>query len=309
MKIKIPFRIHPMLATLSPKPFHRPGWIYEEKYDGVRLIAYKEGAGVRLLTRNDVDRTENFPDVAARVRHLRPARLLLDGEIVVFDASGVSRFQLLQQRAGKPVYTVFDCLYHDKADLRREPLSARRARLLRVIASNEVMKPSQVLSENGFDAFAAAKRRGYEGVVAKNLFSAYSAGRSADWVKFKVRREDEFVIAGYTLPGGARPYFGALLLGAYRGSKLRYAGKVGAGFNIKLLAALHRKFQPLITRKSPFADPPDDRGVIFLAPQLMAQIAYQEWTAEGRLRQPVFLGLREDKRPEDVSFPTVSRNG
>lgn len=298
-----------MLATLSPKPFNRPGWVYEEKYDGVRLIAYKEGAGVRLLTRNDLDRTEDFPDVAARIGRLRPGALLLDGEIAVFDASGVSRFQLLQQRAGKPVYAVFDCLYHNKEDLRREPLSARRARLLRVIASDEVMKPSQMLSENGLDAFAAAKSRGYEGVVAKRLSSAYHQGRSTDWLKFKVRREDEFVIAGYTQPGGARPYFGALLLGAYRGSKLRYAGKVGTGFNAESLAALYRKFQPLIARKPLLTDPPGERGVTFLAPRLVAQISYQEWTADGKLRQPVFLGLREDKRPEDVIFPAEGRNG
>jgi bifunctional non-homologous end joining protein LigD len=235
-----------------------------------------------------------------------PATLLLDGEVVVFDRKRVSRFQLLQQSKGEPIYAVFDCLYADGKDLRHEPLSARREALERVVSSKGVLLLSHRLASNGLEAFKIAKRSGYEGLVAKNLSSPYLQKRSAYWRKVKVHQEDEFVIAGYTAPEGSRQYFGALLLGAYEGGKLHYVGKVGAGFDERTLAALHRKFHPLVSHKPSLVDPPREKGVTYLEPELVAQISYQEMTADRKLRQPVYLGLRADKRAKVVTLPETS---
>jgi bifunctional non-homologous end joining protein LigD len=299
----IPFRIKPMLATLVREPFHKAGWVYEEKYDGDRILAYKEGSRVRLLSRNAIDRTGQFPQIAAGLRSLRPKRLLLDGEVVVFDRKGVSRFQLLQQGKGDPVYAVFDCLFSDGRDLRTEPLSARREAMDESIDSGKFLLPSRRLAENGLDAYRVAKKRGYEGLVAKSSSSPYRPGRSADWLKVKVHQEDEFLIVGFTQPTGARKHFGALLLGAYDKRNLRYVGKVGTGFDQKMLGFLFRKFRPLIRKEPAMAERIPEKGVTFLAPKLVVQISYQEWTADMKLRQPVFLGLRDDKRPQEVHLP------
>lgn len=306
MTSRIPFRVQPMLATLVPEPFERPGWIYEEKYDGIRILAYKEEERVRLMSRNGKDRTASFPRIAAAIRILKSVTLLLDGEVVVFDRKRVSRFQLLQQDKGEPVYAVFDCLFHEGKDLRSEPLSERRAVMEKSIGSGKVLFPSHRLSTNGLEAFRVAKRRGYEGLVAKDLSSPYVEARSSKWLKVKVHQEDEFVIAGYTKPTGSRQHFGALLLGAYEKGKLHFVGKVGTGFDQRTLASLHKKFQPLLRSQSALVDPPLEKGVVFLAPRLIAQISFQEWTADRKLRQPVFLGLRDDKRPQDVLLPEMS---
>lgn len=303
MKNRIPFRVQPMLATLVEEPFDKPGWVYEEKYDGDRVLAYKEGDRVRLLSRNGKDRTDRFPRIAAAIRKLKPATLLLDGEVIVFDRKNVPRFQLLQQGKGEAVYAVFDCLFREGQDLRREALSERRAAMEQSIGASKLLLPSRKLAANGIKAFRIAQRRGYEGLVAKDLSSPYVEARSNQWLKVKVHQEDEFVIAGYTKPAGSRQHFGALLLGAYDKGKLRYVGKVGTGFDQKTLAALHRKFQLFVRTKSSLVDPPREKGVVFLAPRLIAQISFQEWTADRKLRQPVFLGLRDDKRPQDVVVP------
>lgn len=292
-----------MLATLVSKPFERPGWTYEEKYDGDRILAYKEEGRVRLLSRNAKDITDRFPRIVAAIRMLQSTTLLLDGEVVVFDRKRVSRFQLLQQGKGESMYAVFDCLFRNGIDLRREPLSKRRAVMENAIDSTGVLLPSRRLATDGLKAFRVAQRRGYEGLVAKDLSSPYMEGRSTSWLKVKVHQEDEFVIAGYTEPAGSRQYFGALLLGAYGDGGLRYVGKVGTGFDRKTLAALHEKFQPIVRSQPALIDPPRGKGVIFLAPRLIAQVSYQEWTAERRLRQPVFLGLRDDKSPKDIVLP------
>jgi bifunctional non-homologous end joining protein LigD len=292
-----------MLATLVAAPFDKPGWVYEEKYDGDRLLAYKEGDRVRLLSRNAIDRTDRFPAIAAAIKALRPATLLLDGEVVVFDKGGVSRFQLLQQQQGQAVYAVFDCLFRNGKDLRREPLSVRRAVMDRSIGSGKTLLPSHRLAADGLEAFRLAKRHGYEGLVAKDLSSPYVGARSTRWLKVKVHQEDEFVICGYTKPAGTREHFGALLLGAYEADRLLYVGKVGTGFDRKALAALQRKFAPLVRSRSALVEPPREKGVTFLTPKLVAQISYQEWTSDRKLRQPVFLGLRDDKRAQDVHLP------
>ena len=293
-----------MLATLVREPFHKPGWVYEEKYDGYRILAYKEGSRVRLFSRNAIDRTDRFSDIAAAMSTLRPSTLLLDGEVSVFDHEGVSRFQLLQNLgAGKSVFAVFDCLYKDGQDLRSRPLSERRAALEESTTRNKIIVPSTRLASDGFEAYRLAIQRKFEGLVAKDCSSPYVEGRSRFWLKVKVHQEDEFVIGGFTEPTGSRSHFGALLLGAYDRGKLRFVGKVGTGFNEESLAMLFKKFRPLSRKQSPFVDPPRDRDVTFLAPKLVAQISYQEWTADKKLRQPVFLGLRDDKSPQEVRMP------
>jgi bifunctional non-homologous end joining protein LigD len=291
-----------MLATLVDKPFHRPGWIYEEKYDGVRILAYKEGASISLVTRNGIVRTDRYAEIAAAVARLKPRTLLLDGEVVVFDRHNVSHFQLLQQGKGPMKYAVFDCLYFNGEDLRALPLRQRQETLtlaLRVAPAERLLR-SEALAANGVKAFAIAKKGKLEGVVAKNLDSPYVERRSHEWLKVKVNHESEFVIGGYTPPGGSRQYLGALLLGVYESGKLRYAGKVGTGFDTATLQNLYRQLQKLGSAKSPFADKVPERNATLVRPALVAQIAYTEWTKDGRLRHPTFLGLRDDKAPQQV---------
>lgn len=296
-----------MLATLVKEPFQQPGWVYEEKYDGYRILAYKEGSRVTLLSRNAKDRTAHFEAIALAVGALRHETLLLDGEVVAFDRHGVSRFQLLQNVATTLHYAVFDCLFVDGRDLRADPLQSRRAALEKILGKPAGKQPilfaSARLAANGLKAYEIAKKKGFEGVLAKDESSPYVSGRSGKWLKFKVKQEDEFIIVGYTAPAGAREHFGALLLAAHEKNTLKFVGKVGTGFSQESLAKLFRKFQPLVRSKSPVIDPPRERDVTWLAPRLVAQIAYGEWTDDRKLRQPVFLGLRDDKGPQEVVLP------
>jgi bifunctional non-homologous end joining protein LigD len=290
-----------MLATLVDAPFNKPNWIYEEKYDGVRMLAYKEGSKVTLVSRNAIDRTARYPKIAEAIAKLKPSTLALDGEIVVFDADRVSRFQFLQKSEGQPTFALFDCIYRDGKDLRKAPLSERRTALEQSVKTSANLILSARLDKDGIKAFEIAKRKGFEGLIAKELSSKYVSGRSPAWLKVKVRKEDEFVIGGYTAPSGARHYFGALLLGVYARGELNYVGKVGTGFDEDTLKSLHKKFSPLKRTSSPFVSDVRERDVTFIAPKLVAQIAYTEWTSDGKLRHPVYLGLRDDKRAKDVT--------
>jgi bifunctional non-homologous end joining protein LigD len=304
LKNAILFRVHPMLATLVRKPFDKKGWVYEEKYDGYRILAYKEGDQITLMSRNDIDRTEHFSQIAAAVKALKARTLLLDGEAIVVDRKGVSHFQLLQQNNKDADYAVFDCLYCNGKDLRRQPLSARRAAMDEAIGKGKILIPSHRLATNGLEAYKVAKTKGYEGVVAKDLSSPYVESRSSYWLKIKVHQEDEFVIGGFTAPSGSRKYFGALLLGAHSNDgKLHFVGKVGTGFDEDTLTSLHQKLRPLVRAKPAFVDPPREKGATFVEPKLVAQISYQEITEDNKLRQPVYLGLRDDKNPREVSMP------
>jgi bifunctional non-homologous end joining protein LigD len=293
-----------MLATLVDAPFHAAGWVYEEKYDGIRILAIKNGARVQLVTRNLIDRTADFPDIAAAIARLPAPTLVLDGEIVVFDAEGVSRFQLFgADTRRKPVYVVFDILFARRRDLRELPLAERRAILEQIVPHGGPLRLARRLGSDGFKAFERARALGLEGIVAKELASPYEAGkRSAAWRKVKVRAEEEFVIGGYTRPAGARTHLGAILVGAFDSDRLRYGGKVGTGFTAKTLEDLARRFRPLVQDTPPFADPPRERGVTWLKPRLVAQVGFMERTADGRLRHPVFLGLRDDKSAEEVRW-------
>jgi bifunctional non-homologous end joining protein LigD len=293
-----------MLATLVDAPFHRPGWIWEEKYDGIRLIAIKDGRRVRLITRNDKDRTADFPEVAAAIAALPAPTLVLDGEVVVFDAAGVSRFQLLQRRAAgasPPIYVAFDCLSAGGRDLMDAPLTVRRAALEREVREGPRLRIARRLADDGLEAFAEARRRGLEGIVGKDPASRYQPGvRSPAWCKVKVRAEEEFVVGGFTAPRGSRHHIGALVVGAWDGDGLRYAGKVGTGFTVDTLAAFHRRLSPLARPQSPFVDAPRERDVTWVEPRVVVQLGFTEMTGDGKLRHPVFLGIREDKNPRDV---------
>jgi bifunctional non-homologous end joining protein LigD len=305
---RIPFRVAPMLATLVDEPFHSPGWVYEEKYDGFRFLAYKEGKHVTLLTRNMKDRTGEFADIAAAIAKLPAPTLVLDGEVVVFDARGVSRFQYLQRRMlgealSPPVFAAFDCLYARGHDLRARPLTERRLVVEREVREGAVLIVAKRLAAEGFKAFRIAQRRGLEGVIAKDGASVYVAGaRSPLWRKVKVRAEEEFVIGGYTAPRGSRSHFGSLLLGAWSGDRLQFAGKVGTGFNARILDDLMRRFRSLVRPTSPFANAPRERTVTWLEPKLVAQIGFTERTADGKLRHPTYLGLRDDKAASEVRW-------
>jgi bifunctional non-homologous end joining protein LigD len=296
--------VRPMLATLVDAPFHAPGWVYEEKYDGIRILAVKDGPRVRLVTRNLIDRAAEFPAIVAAIARLPAPTLLLDGEIVVFDAGGVSRFQLFGAEGhGAPVYVVFDLLFARGRDLRASPLAERRRLLEKEVEPGGPLRLARRLASEGFEAFELARAQGLEGLVAKDEASPYEAGRrSMAWRKVKVRAEEEFVIGGYTAPAGSRSHFGAILVGAFEGNRLRYAGKVGTGFAAATLADLARRFRPLVRSTPPFLDAPRERGVTWLAPRLVAQIGFMERTADGRLRHPVFLGLREDKAADEVRW-------
>jgi len=297
-----------MLASLSKEMVSGPQWVYEEKYDGIRAVAYRDGDRVRILSRTGQDLTAGFPGVVDALRGLPDRDSVLDGELVVFDANGVSRFQLLQRRGIDPrtrtVYVVFDCLRSEGRDLLRRPLEERRKRLLELIGRRAgPLMLSRRLPRNGEKALATARAKGWEGIIAKLASSPYEPGvRSRDWLKVKVRGESEFVIGGYTPPQGSRAEFGALLVGLYDHARLRYTGKVGTGYTHETLRDLGSKLKRLHTDESPFDPPPRIAGAIWVKPRLIAQLAYAEWTADGKLRQPAFLGLRTDKRPEECTW-------
>lgn len=300
--------IAPMLATVVPEPFHRPGWVYEEKYDGIRAMAYRSDRRVRLVSRNFKDITSEFDLVARAVQSLPGGDLVLDGEIVAFDSHGVSRFQLLQRRALgepiQPVFAVFDCLVRGRTHLLQRQLHERRGALEEAVPEHsDLLMRARRLPVDGLRAYRIAQRRGWEGIIGKDDASSYEPGRrSRSWLKVKCRKQSEFVIGGFTAPRGGRRYFGALLLGLYDGSRLRYVGKVGTGFTARMLAALGKQLRAIRTDNPPFEPPPHERNVTWVRPELVAEIAYAEWTADGKLRQPAFLGLRHDKKPTECTW-------
>ena len=297
---KIPFHVAPMLATLVEKPFSKANWVFEEKYDGVRMLAYKEGSKVSLISRNAIKRSDRYPHIAATLAKLEIDTLLLDGEIVVFDGRGVSHFEFLQQGMGKAQYAVFDCLYSGGKDLRREPLSVRRKVLEQVVKVGGEVEIATRLANDGMVAYEEATKRGLEGVVGKDSTAPYVEGRSKTWLKVKINQQEEFVIGGFTPPEGSREHFGALLLGAFHNGRLQYVGKVGTGFNREILSSLHHKLEHLARARSPFSSNVREKRATFVSPKLVAQIAFTERTKDGKLRHPVYLGLRDDKTSRDV---------
>ena len=302
-----------MLATLTDRRDFGEDWLLERKFDGERCVARKEGDAVRLESRTGKDLTGTYPEVRAALAAQRPDRFLLDGEVVAFDGAA----DVLQPSAaatggheavsgaGRGVPGRLLRLRPSRSRLGRisprgrwssaAPGSSRRSGRRTACRS---AKPGSDESER---RFAEACRAGWEGLIAKRADAPYARGRSRDWLKLKCVLEQEFVIGGYTDPAGSRTDFGALLVGYYEGDRLRYAGKVGTGYSAERLTELGARLRKLETRESPFADArPIPRGTHWTRPELVAQIGFAEWTAEGRLRQPRFLGLRDDKRPADV---------
>ena len=258
------------------------------------------------------DLTGTYPEVRSAVAAQTSRDLLLDGEVVAYDGDQTS-FTRLQQRLGvtKPsseqmakypvVYCVFDLLELNGEDLSDRPLVERRARLTRTVRSSSALQHSEVWRDDSQGRFAAACRSGWEGLIAKRAEAPYVAGRSKDWLKLKCVWEQEFVIGGYTDPGGSRTDFGALLVGYYEQDSLRYAGKVGTGYTQATLHELGIRLRKLGASEPAFVDVrPIPRGTHWTRPELVAQIGFAEWTSEARLRQPRFLGLRDDKSPAEV---------
>ena len=297
--------IRPMFATLSTEIPTGASWVFEEKYDGIRALAYRTKKEVRLWSRNGLDLTAGFPQVAEEIAALPDGDLVLDGELVMFDAKGVSRFQLLQRRGegGRSEYAVFDLLELDGMSLLDRPLKERRAALQGLVRRGRSLRLSRRLEKNGARALATAKEKTWEGIIAKDQASIYEPGaRSRSWLKVKVRKQSEFVIGGFTAPAGSRAHLGALLVGLYEGSRLRYTGKVGSGYTGDSLEDLAQRLAPIRSDAAPFADAPRMKDATWVKPKLVAQIAFAEWTAGDKLRQPVFLGLRRDKSPRECRW-------
>lgn len=292
-----------MKAMLTKERFSDPAWIFERKLDGIRCIAVRSDGKVRLWSRNDLSLNDRYPEVADAVGSEASDRFAIDGEVVAFDG-GATSFSRLAQRGQHYVpvfYYVFDLLWLDGYDVRPLPLTVRK-RLLRALAFGDPLRLTPHRNAEGEAMFEEACRKGWEGVIAKRADSTYGARRSRDWLKFKCQQGQEFVIGGYTAPQGSRTEFGALLIGYYDGGALRYAGKVGTGFDRELLASLGKDLRALHADEPPFADAAAirERNVTWVRPKLVAQIAFSEWTSAGRLRHPSFLGLRDDKPASKV---------
>ena len=318
------------IAAMKPKLVESPPatgeWIYELKFDGFRTLAVKEGAQVKLISRNENDLTTKFQEVAGAVAQLPCEECVIDGEVVALDDKGHSSFQLLQTyemegRAAPLYYYVFDLLQLDGKGLSGLPLTMRKEALRQLCEpAGDPIRYSGELGGDGGSLLREVRKHGLEGIIGKLRNSTYEVGRrSGSWVKIKSLDEQEFVIGGYTPPAGARKHFGALLVGYYEKDKLHFAGKVGTGFDTKMLAFLHKKMAAEERESCPFVDLPSKhagkwsqgitpgmmRNMTWVNPAFVCQVKFAEWTRDLKLRAPVFLGLREDKRPRDVKRETA----
>jgi bifunctional non-homologous end joining protein LigD len=297
-----PDMVTPMKAVLTDERFSDPDWIYERKLDGIRCVAIKAERRVRLLSRNDLSLNARFPEVVDALEADPATDFVLDGEVVAF-AGAQTSFERLQQRGERPTrvfYYVFDLMYLAGNDTTALPLRARKALLRKALAFHGPVRLTPHRNRDGEALFREACRKGWEGLIAKRDDAPYVYGRSRDWLKFKCSAEQELVIGGYTAPRGSRTDLGALLLGYYDGDKLRYAGKVGTGFGRAELARLAGLLAPLRRPDAPFADEVRERHATWVEPSLVAQVGFSEWTRDGRLRHPRYLGLREDKAAREV---------
>ena len=295
------------LATLVDEAPEGDAWLHEQKFDGYRICAELARGRVHLYSRSAKDWTAQFPTVAAAVAELPVDRAILDGEVAAVLPDGRTSFQALQQRGAELAYFVFDLLAIDGEDLTGRPLEERKARLKELVGKDKkdkTIRYSDHVVGDGAAFFRAACERGLEGIVSKRRDAPYRAGRGTTWVKTKCMKRQELVIGGWTDPEGSRTGLGSLILGVYDGAKLVYAGKVGTGFTAATLAAVRKELDTL-ARATPAFDPPPRRawtgpGVHWVEPELVAEVAFLEWTSDGRLRHPSFQGLRRDKDPKDV---------
>ncbi|HUR75747.1 MAG TPA: non-homologous end-joining DNA ligase [Sporichthya sp.] len=308
-----PAFVGPMLASLSEHPPPGEDWRYERKLDGVRLIAVRGEKNTRLYSRIQRDNSATFPEIVAALNVAAPPGVVLDGEVVAFDGEQTS-FGRLQARLGindarralaigvPVVFYAFDVLTYGGQDLTQLPLVARRRVLAEAVTYVEPLRISEAREGSAEALLREACAQGWEGLIAKRDGSKYEPGRrSPHWLKLKCVREQEFVIGGFTeSSAAARTGFGALLVGYYDGGELKYAGKVGTGFDQKTLAALRAALDDLALPQSPFADAPRAKDSRWVDPVLVAQVGFHEWTRDGRLRHPRYLGLRHDKDAHDV---------
>jgi bifunctional non-homologous end joining protein LigD len=314
--------IEPMKAKLVENPPATGDWIYELKFDGIRLLAIKNRDKVSLLSRNQNDLSARFPEIVDAIKNLPVDECIIDGEVVALDEVGRSSFQLLQAREMEgrksPVYFyAFDLPQFDGTSLVSLPLEARKNVLEKICtgADDPQIRYSGAIGEDASQLLKEVQRRGLEGIIGKRRNSVYEPGRrSGAWIKLKCVDEQEFVIGGYTPPQGARKHFGAVLVGYYKHRDLVFAGKVGTGFTAKSLATLHKKFQGERRADCPFVDLPSKQNgqwvlgitasmmkkMHWVNPKIVAEIKFAEWTRDGKLRAPVFLGLRDDKKPSEV---------
>jgi DNA ligase D-like protein (predicted ligase) len=288
-----------MKAVLTDERFSHPDWIFERKLDGIRCIAIRDGGPGKLLSRNDLSLNGRYPEIAAALDGQKRDRFAVDGEVVAFEGEQTS-FAALAEGA-KRFYYVFDVLWLDGEDVRGKPLRERKALLRDALTFEDPLRLTAYRNEHGEAMFEEACAKGWEGVIAKRADSPYTERRSRDWLKFKCEQGQELVIGGFTAPRGSRVELGALLVGVYDvEGALRYAGKVGTGFNRATLADLGKRLRGLVRDSSPFDDAPRFRDATWVEPELVAQIGFAEWTRAGRLRHPRFLGLREDKSAREV---------
>jgi DNA ligase D-like protein (predicted ligase) len=308
----------PMLAVLTHDYFSSEDWLYERKLDGERCLVFRDGRGLRILSRNRQKLNDTYPELADALAAAGPRRFVADGEIVAFDGS-VTSFSRLQQRigirdpdraraSGVTVYLyLFDLLYLDHYALEKLPLRRRKGLLRDAFHFGGNVRYTPHRNERGEAYYEEACRKGWEGVIAKRADSRYAHTRSRNWLKFKCVNRQELVIGGYTDPHGSRRGFGALLLGYYDDGKLRYAGKVGTGFDDELLQSLHGTMTGYRRDSSPFAEPVREKGAHWITPTLVAEIGFTEWTGSGRLRHPRFIGLRDDKPAREVTRERPAR--
>jgi bifunctional non-homologous end joining protein LigD len=295
----------PQLDTLVEAAPEGDGWLH----DGYRILAVRERGAVRLYTRRGNDWTASFPTIAEAIAKLPGGRLVIDGEAAVIGADGITSFQALQHalgtRADNLVFFAFDLLAQDRADLAKRPLLERKAALAKLLRKPpHAIRYSDHVVGRGAEMFAAACERGLEGIISKRADAPYTPGRGASWVKTKCKKRQELVVGGFTDPSGSRTGLGALLVGHFERGELRYAGKVGTGFSAQTLRELHAALAAIERKTSPFEPTPPRAatgpGAHWVAPTIVIEVEFAEWTADGRLRHPSFQGIRKDKRATDV---------
>jgi len=311
-KEKKPAYVSPMLAKLTEKRFSSPDWIFEKKFDGERCVAVIIKGKVTLYSRNHNAINISYPEIVSGLEKAAKHDVVLDGEVVAFHGD-MGTFERLAERMHvkspakaksrfKVRYYLFDIINFDGWDMRRLNVLERKKVLKSAVKFNESVLYAAHYDEDGAKYHAQACRRGWEGLIAKRIGSEYVSKRSSDWLKFKCVNEDEYVIAGYTDPRGSRKAFGALLIGYYRKGKLRYAGKVGSGYDEKELADMKRRMDKLKAKASPFSDFAGESDCHFIKPRLVGQFAFTEKLRTGKLRHPRFLGLRRDKAAKEVTY-------
>ncbi|HWE53552.1 MAG TPA: DNA ligase D [Bryobacteraceae bacterium] len=312
-KNSMPGFFEPMKAALTGELPKGDDWTFEIKWDGVRGLVYIDDGELTIYTRNEIRCEKQYPELLVLPHYIKAKQAILDGEIVVMDAKGISKFELIQPRIHtqdasaiatmakkNPAHLlVFDLLFLDGKDLRGEPLSERKKLLAKIVKPFPLLRISESFDGSGEELLEAARQSGLEGLVAKKKSSVYESRRSSNWLKLKLTNEQEFVIAGYT--PGERDYFGSLALGFNEDGELHYVGNVGTGFDNKTMADLWKLLEPLRTSKNPFAKADKiPRGTEWVKPKLVAQIKFANWTGDKKLRAPVYLGLRDDKPASEV---------